>query len=318
MNKESIRTLVVGGTGFIGLHLVHLLHATTKRQIVVVGRRSQPPAALPTDVRYVCADAGKDDALLLSLLGEADEVIDLAYATVPKTSFDDPVHDILSNLPANVNMLQKASNFKLRRFLLVSSGGTVYGNSQQLPIDEKHPTNPVSPYGITKLAVEKYALMFHELKGLPVVIVRPGNPYGPHQFGDLTQGFIGAAMYAALNKQKITVFGEHGTVRDYIHIDDLCQGILAALDHGNPGDIFNIGTGVGHSNREVLEMLSSIINHEGYSLEIETLPARSFDVAANILGSARLTSASGWCARTSLDSGLRSTWDWVSTKKNKI
>ena len=245
-----------------------------------------------------------------------DEVIDLAYATVPKTSFDDPVHDILSNLPVTVNLLQQASTRKLRRFLLVSSGGTVYGNAHQLPINENHPNNPVSPYGITKLATEKYALMFHRLAGLPIVIARPSNPYGPNQFGNLAQGFIGAAMYAIAKKQAVALFGERGTVRDYIHIEDLCRGLLAALNSGMPGDIFNIGTGVGHDNRAVLDLLSTIVQSDGYAVEVEHHPERYFDVAENVLSAARLTYVSGWRASTTLENGLRDTWGWVRNQGN--
>jgi UDP-glucose 4-epimerase len=313
MSAPRMRTLVVGGAGFIGLHFVRLLSSEGRRQVVVAGRRALAPVDLPLGVQYVQADAG-NDAALIPLLEDVDEVVDLAYATVPKTSFDDPVHDVLSNLPATVNLLQKASGQKLRRFLLVSSGGTVYGNAQRLPIDENHPTDPVSPYGITKLAAEKYALMFHRIAGLPVVIVRPSNPYGPNQFGNLAQGFIGAAMYAAIRHRTVTVFGERGTVRDYIHVEDLCRGMLGALEHGNPGDIYNIGTGIGYDNRSVLDVLSAVVNPDGYSVEVETRSSRAFDVSTNVLSTARLTYVSGWRATTALENGLRATWEWVRTQ----
>lgn len=310
MADNIIRTLVVGGGGFIGSHLVQLLATDNRRFIVVAGRRSESPIGLPSNARYVCVDIASD-AALLPLLDDTDEVIDLAYASVPKTSFDDPVMDVLSNLPATVNLLSKSGCKKLRRLVLVSSGGTVYGNANYLPIDESHPTDPISPYGITKLAAEKYALMFHRIAKLPVVIVRPGNPYGTNQFGNLVQGFIGAAMYAAVNRQKVMVFGERGTVRDYIHIDDMCRGILAALEYGKPGGIFNIGTGFGYDNRAILDLLSEVIKPYGYELSAEYLPARSFDVSENVLSSARLTYISGWRPSISLEDGLAETWNWV-------
>lgn len=308
--KSIIRTLVVGGGGFIGSHLIQLLSEDSRRSIIVAGRRPYPSTTLPANVQYVSGDISNDVALM-PLLDNADEVIDLAYASVPKTSFDDPVTDVLSNLPATVNLLQKASSRNLRRLMLVSSGGTVYGSAKYLPIDESHPTDPISPYGITKLATEKYALMYHRLAELPVIIVRPGNPYGPNQFGNLAQGFIGAAMYAAIKKQKVMIFGERGTIRDYIHIDDMCLGMIAALEYGTPGDIFNIGTGFGYDNCGILDLLSEVIKPHGYDLFREHLPARSFDVAANVLSSARLTYLSGWRPSIALEDGLAKTWDWV-------
>jgi UDP-glucose 4-epimerase len=312
-SQIRLTTLIVGGGGFIGSHLAHHLARQGEREVIITGRSAVPRFPLPNSVSYIQGDAG-DVAFISKLLEKCDEVIDLAYATVPKTSFDDPVHDVLVNLPSSVVLLRQASQRKLRRFMLVSSGGTVYGNADYLPIDERHPTNPASPYGITKLALEKYALMFQRLEGLPVVIVRPGNPYGPNQFGKLAQGFVGAAMYAAMKGDHITVFGEQGTIRDYIHVDDLCRGIIAAMNKGLPGDVFNIGSGVGYNNLELLDVLKTIVEPDGFQVRIETRPARPFDVATNVLSTARLTFASGWQATIDLEAGLRQTWDWVRSR----
>src|SRR5208283_5085757 len=122
-----------------------------------------------------------DRSFLADLLKDVDEVVNLAYSTVPKTSFEDPVQDILSNLPSAVNLFLATSQSSVQRLVLVSSGGTVYGKAASLPIVETHPTNPISPYGITKLAIEKYAVMYHNHTGLPVVVLRPGNAFGEGQ-----------------------------------------------------------------------------------------------------------------------------------------
>ena len=313
-NQSGTRltTLVVGGGGFIGSHFVRLLQTRGDRNVIVVGRGPKPRFPLPDDALYVQGDAA-DPSFIGSLLERCDEVVDLAYATVPKTSFEDPVHDVLVNLPATVSLLLQASRCKLRRVLLVSSGGTVYGNAAYLPIDEMHPTNPVSPYGITKLAAEKYALLFHRLEDLPIVIVRPGNPYGPNQLGNLGQGFVGAAMFATLRRQPVSLFGERGTIRDYVFVEDLAEGLLAALDHGHVGEGYNIGSGLGLDNREVLEVLDSVARPYGFSVDVEVRPSRAFDVAANVLSSARLTYVSGWRPQTDFKVGLEKTWSWALT-----
>ncbi len=309
-HPPRIKTLVVGGGGFIGSHFVRLLANTGKREIMVTGRSPRPKFMLPETVRYVSGDVG-DISFIGELLNGCEELIDLAYATVPKTSFDDPVHDVLVNLPTTVSLLRQACNYPLRRLLLVSSGGTVYGNSMYLPVDEAHPTNPVSPYGITKLAAEKYALLYHRLAGLPVVIARPSNPYGPNQLGKLGQGFIGAAMFAILKREKVVVFGEHGTVRDYIYVEDLAEGLLAALEHGVVGEIYNVSTGIGVDNMSILKKLEAIVRASGFSVDCMNSPERSFDVAANVLSSARLTYISGWRAKTEFLTGLERTWTWA-------
>lgn len=306
----SLTSVVVGGGGFIGSHFVRLLVARGNRKVIVVGRSPAPRFPLPSEVDYIQGDAG-GVALNSRLLERCDEVVDLAYATVPKTSFEDPVHDVLANLPASVSLLRQASRCKLRRVLLVSSGGTVYGDAEYLPIDESHPTNPVSPYGITKLTLEKYAQMFHRLEGLPVVVVRPGNPFGPNQLGNLGQGFIGAATFATLARRPVSVFGERGTVRDYVFIDDLAEGLLAALEQGIVGETYNIGTGIGLDNRAVLDALDAVVRPSGYSVEIEVRPRRPFDVAANVLNPARMTYVTGWRPQTSFIDGLGQTWSWA-------
>lgn len=307
--------LIIGGGGFIGSHLVPMLlmlrdGAQCPRKIVVVGRNQHPRFALDRNVSYVQLDYLNSD-VLATLLDKCDELIDLAYATVPMTSFNDPVHDVISNLPFNVTLLKLASERKLRRFLFVSSGGTIYGNADYLPIDESHPTNPVSPYGITKLAIEKYGLMYHRLSGLPLIVVRPGNPYGPNQYGGLGQGFIATTLHQALVGRPVRLFGERGTIRDYIYVQDLAAGIVAALEHGELGATYNIGSGQGLDNREILVAIEACIRQDRLPLHIEVEPSRPFDVAANVLSSARLTYASGWRPKIGLEEGLERTWSWV-------
>lgn len=153
---------IIGGTGFIGAAVIKLL-ISQERKITVIGRSPFPIRSFPEGVRYIAGDYGDQD-FLIKVLRDVDEVINLAYSTVPKTSFENPVQDILNNLPVNVRLFEVVSTLPIRKLVLVSSGGTVYGKSRNKPITEEHPTNPISPYGITKLAIEKYALMFNELK----------------------------------------------------------------------------------------------------------------------------------------------------------
>jgi UDP-glucose 4-epimerase len=301
-----MKTLVIGGAGFIGSHVSSIL-VENGRMVTVLDRAPTPIRRLPETVKYLSGDYG-DKNLLQEVLASTDEVIDLAYTTVPKTSFENPAYDILSNLPQGVSLLEGAVQNGHCKVLLVSSGGTVYGVAQSLPITEDHPTNPVSPYGITKLTMEKYAWMFHTLHGLPVTVVRPGNAYGEGQFAFTGQGFIATAIQSILTGQKIEVFGEHGTVRDYLHVHDLALGILAALNFGEPGQAYNIGSGIGRNNRDILNILKPLAEIAGYPITVNFLPSRKFDVPANVLDCSKLKSISGWKPRVSLEDGLRQTW----------
>ena len=298
---------VIGGAGFIGSSVVEVLHGCNRR-ITVIGRSKAPLRPLPDAVRYISGDYG-DSAFLEKALQDIDEIIDLAYATVPKTSYDDPVRDILSNLPPAVKLFETACRLSIKKIVIISSGGTIYGKAQEIPIREDHPTNPISPYGITKLALEKYALMFHQLNDLPVVCVRPGNAYGERQQPFVGQGFIATAMANILNRQDIALFGETGTVRDYVYASDIANGIVTALERGTPGSCYNIGSGEGKSNRDVLNMILPMARSQGFDPRIKILPIRDFDVPVNILDSAKLRTETGWQPLISFDEGIKRTWE---------
>ena len=300
---------VVGGTGFIGGRVVRRLLAQG-RTVTVIGRSPGPSRPLPDEVRYV-SNAG-DEGLFKEVFSrdQVNEVIDLAYSSVPKTSYDDPVHDILNNLPNVVNMLAAASAADVDRFILVSSGGTVYGCTDTVPIQEAQPTDPISPYGITKLATEKYAGMYGSLEDLDVICLRPANAYGEGQRPFVQQGFVATAIASVLQGREIPLYGEHGTVRDYIHVDDVAGGIAAALEHGTRGACYNIGTGQGRSNRDVLDVIASLAEPAGFSMKIESLPARGFDVPVNILDSSKLSDDTGWRPDIPFADGLKRTWNW--------
>ena len=260
-------------------------------------------------MRYLAGDYG-DRFFLTGVLQGMEEVICLAYTTVPKTSFENPVDDILSNLPASVNLFESAVSLGIKKLVLVSSGGTVYGKSPELPILESHATNPISPYGITKLAIEKYALMYHEIAALPVVCVRPGNAYGDGQRPFLGQGFVATAMASLLQGREIILFGESGTIRDYVHVDDIAQGIIAALEHGTPGSCYNIGSGVGKSNRDVLNAIFPHARAAGLEPHVRTEPLRPFDVPANVLDCSKLKNETAWRPMVAFEEGIKRTWEW--------
>jgi UDP-glucose 4-epimerase len=308
-----MRCCVIGGAGFIGSHLLPLL-AAGGRALTVVGRRAAPARRLPPGVRYVAGDYG-DPVLLRQIMSQTDEVIDLAYATVPQTSYADPVFDIQANLPPSVSMLRSAADAGVRRVVLVSSGGTVYGAARALPIDEDHPTHPISPYGITKLTIEKYGLMFHRLAGLPVIIVRPGNAYGPGQTPGTGQGFVATAIAAILGGREVTIFGKEGTVRDYIHVADIASGIVSALERGEPGHCYNIGSGAGRSNLDVLKAIEPLAAGTSHRVALSFAAPRGFDVPANVLDSARLRKISGWMPRVPFDRGIGETWDFFTAAR---
>jgi UDP-glucose 4-epimerase len=308
MKSKSINTLVVGGAGYIGAHLVPQLIATGRR-VTVLGISPTPRYELPQGVVYVSGEFAQPD-LVSRILDIHQEVIHLAYATVPNTSFENPLEDLLQNLPPTVQLFSGVADRGIK-LVLVSSGGTVYGEAKELPIRETHPKNPISPYGVTKLTLENYAYLYAATHGLKFICVRPTNAYGVGQKPFVGQGFVATAIASAMCGLPINIFGERGTIRDYLYVSDLASGIVSALQHGRLSESYNLSSGIGLSNLDVVEKLRLLMIEMGCDFEVVFAPERTFDVKVNVLDSSKLHIDTGWMPVVDFNLGLNMTCDWL-------
>jgi UDP-glucose 4-epimerase len=310
--QPIVNTLVIGGAGYIGSHLVSQLVATG-RQITVLGRSVTPHYELPEDIDYIQGDFAQLE-LISQLLDTHQEVIHLAYATVPNTSFENPLADLLQNLQQTVQLFSEMAD-RGAKLILVSSGGMVYGEAEELPIRETHPTRPISPYGATKLTLESYAYLYAKTHGLQFICVRPSNAYGSGQRPFIGQGFIATAIESSLQGSPIKVFGPCGTIRDYLYVSDIASGIISALKHGRLSETYNIGSGIGLSNLDVIESITPLMREIGCQLLVEHQLERPFDVKANVLDSTKLQIDTGWRPQIGFLEGLVTTRDWLIGRK---
>ncbi len=301
-------TLVIGGAGFIGTHLVPGLLATG-RSVTILDKRGAAQRELPEGVSFVQGDFNSPE-IITELMECHEEVIHLAYGSVPNTSFDDPLADLLENLPPTLRLFQEAAA-KGCKVVFLSSGGTVYGEAIELPIPENHPAKPISPYGVTKLTLENYAHLYGVTHGLKYVCLRPANAYGPGQMPFAGQGFVATAMASAMRGDTVRIFGREGTIRDYIYVSDLVSGIVQALEKGRLWETYNIGSGQGRSNMDVIKAISRVLGEEERRAYVEHLPERSFDVKANVLDSTKLQRDTGWGGRVEFTEGLLRTYTWL-------
>jgi UDP-glucose 4-epimerase len=309
-NSNSMNTCIIGGHGFIGTHLVEELRKTG-RDITIVSR-GKTEFSNVTNVQ-VESVFNKN---LEALIPEMDEIVCLAYATKPKTSFDNPIKDIEENLAQTVHLFEIASKSKrLKKIIYVSSGGAIYGHTDDELITEDHATKPISPYGITKMAIEHYAHLYYTLYRLPIVIVRPSNAYGPGQMAKEGQGFIAYALQSVLRKQPIEIFGKEGTIRDYIYVTDLAKALQACLEKGTAGATYNAGLQHGYSNLDIVNVIKEITEEKGYEVTVKHTEARPFDVNRNVLNTSKIKSETGWEPKISIEEGLRTTLNWLSELK---
>lgn len=301
-----MRTLVVGGNGFIGSHLVEALRAAGDR-VRVLDRGPRRGDFDWSGIEYLQGEFSAAETLDEALIG-VDVVFHLASTSVPATSNADPLADIDGNLKGTVRLAQAMLDAGVRRIVYFSSGGTVYGNPMALPIPESHPTEPISSYGIVKLAVEKYLTMFAAQRGLSPLILRPSNPYGRRQSTSGVQGVIPAFLGKFMRDEPVQVWGDGENRRDYVHVSDLVAFASHASRAGATG-IFNVGSGQGHSLIDIISEMSTLL---GSPLRVEHLPGRPFDVREVVLDITKAHAQFGWRPRVSLPEGLAETWQWLS------
>lgn len=298
--------LVIGGNGFIGSHLVDVL-SRGGHKVRVFDRSPELFRSPLQDVEYRLHHFN-DSAALAEALDGVDIVFHLLSTTVPSTSNLDPVADIQSNLIGTVKLLQLMQQKGITRIVYLSSGGTVYGIPEMVPISESHPLQPICSYGVVKVAIENYLLMFQKLYGFRPVILRPSNPYGERQGHGGVQGVVGTFLRKVKADEEIEVWGDGSVVRDFIHVSDLAELCLKVSEHDACG-IFNVGSGVGYS---ILDILNAVERVTGKNLAPVFKPARSYDVPRVILDVSQATKVFGWKPRVELDDGVARTWRWMT------
>ena len=196
---------------------------------------------------------------MAAALKGVDVVVDLASSSNPGLGDVRLERDIQDNLLPHVRLIEAVQAAGVQRLVFVSSGGAVYGTPQYKPIDEAHPTNPISSYGIVKLSIEKYLAMFGVLHDLDYVILRVSNPFGPGQIVKKGQGLVPAILRAIVESEPLTVFGDGRAQRDYIYIEDLIDALeKAILLPGASRKVINIGSGEGRSICDIVAKIEEV------------------------------------------------------------
>ncbi|MEN8134420.1 MAG: NAD-dependent epimerase/dehydratase family protein [Thermodesulfobacteriota bacterium] len=301
-----MKTLVLGGTGFIGSYVVDRLLAGGHK--VRVFSRSQERFRSPlSEVDYRLADFNDIPALVEALSG-IDVVYHLISTTTPGTSNQDPIFDIQSNLAASVRLMQLIRDSGVRRLVYLSSGGTVYGIPEILPIPEEHPLRPICSYGIVKVAVENYLHMFQKLHGLDYVVIRASNPYGERQGHYGVQGVIGTFLNKILQGEELEIWGDGGLVRDFVYVKDLADLCVVAGESDKSG-VYNGGSGKGHSIEEVRGCVEQAV---GRKVSVKRRASRDFDVPRVVLDISKASRDFNWHPEMDLATGIKITWDDIA------
>ena len=296
--------LVTGATGFFGSHLLARLArdgcAVTGLDIAP-GRR---PA--PDGVELLACDVRDADALQRVMAQVRPQVVyHLAAQASVTVSMRDPAHDIDVNVTGSVRVAQAAIEAGVQRLVFVSTGGALYGEPQQLPVTEAATPAPLSVYGLSKLAAERYLAVMADAAGLDLSILRPANIYGPSQDPHGEAGVVAIFAAKMLRDDPVTIFGDGSQQRDYLYVDDAVDAVLLAAA-GEPATCL-IGSGTATSTLDVYRLVARFA---GYEREPVYEAERPGDIQRIALASQRAKQLWGWEPRLSLEDGFAATVDW--------
>lgn len=299
-----MRVLVLGGTGFIGSYVVEALQAAG-HEVRVLARGVPDQAERWAKVDCRTGNLSDRETLAAALEG-VEAVVHSASTTVVATAQSDPMTDVSGNLLGTLCLLEEMERGGVRRLVFLSSGGTVYGLPEVLPIPESHPLRPMASYCIVKAAIEAYVAE-RVRQGLVAVVIRVANPYGPRQKNLGIQGFIGTAMERLKRNGTLEIWGDGSVVRDYFHVRDLAGLCLRGVTATEAVTV-NAGSGMGLS---LLEILSALERATGRTITPIFRAARAVDLPVSVLDISRARQVFGWVPRIGLEEGLAETWDWV-------
>ena len=304
-----MRCLILGGAGFIGSHISDAL-VDRGFSVRVFDRPNISKINLRRcfgSIKFIEGDFNNEKDVTKALRN-IDIVIHLVSTTLPAPSNENPAYDVESNVIGSLKLLNLMIRQKVKKIIFASSGGTVYGIPEQIPIPESHPTNPICSYGISKLMIEKYLKLYNYLYGLEYAILRMGNPYGERQRTESVQGAVSVFLGRVLKKQPLNIWGDGAVARDYFYIGDLVAAFLRAIDSSQSTALYNIAGGHAFSLIEIVEQIKSIT---GKNIKVNFEKNRKLDVPINCLDIGLAKKELDWEPRVPIEEGISRTWQWL-------
>jgi UDP-glucose 4-epimerase len=306
-----MKILVTGGAGFIGSHLVdgfiHEGHDVVVIDNLLMGQMEN----LNKQAKFYLMDIRDATLCKVFELEKFDVVCHQAAQMDVRKSVADPLFDADVNVKGTLNLLQNCVEFGIKKVLFASTGGAIYGEQDVFPCDETHPTRPVSPYGITKLCVEKYLFYYANEFGLNHVILRYANVYGPRQNPHGEAGVVAIFTKKLLSGDQPVINGDGKQTRDYVYVADVVSANVCAL-HYPQNSIFNVGTAL---ESDVNEIFSHLNRLTGEKAKEHHGPPKGGEQRRSVISYEKAKRDMGWEPRMKLKEGLERT---VAFFKGKV
>ncbi|MFC1989487.1 SDR family oxidoreductase [Chloroflexota bacterium] len=307
------RILVTGGAGFIGSNIVDKI--SPKNKVTVLDNLSSGLLSnleKSKDVITFIKGDILDKGLLKDIVADVEYVFHLAASVGNIKSIEDPHFDMEVNVKGTINLLEACVDSNIKR-LVYSSSGAIFGEARYLPVDEDHPVNPESPYGVSKLAAEKYCFAFHKVHGLPVTALRYFNAYGPRQ-GSSGYANVIAIFFGKIREGKpLTVFGDGEQTRDFVYVGDIAKAnTLAATNQAAVGEVFHIATGQESSVNQMVDIIDQVSGRKNEVIHADFRVGEVKHSRANI---EKAQGVLGYSPEVSLREGLPLTWQEEMAEK---
>jgi len=304
MDEKLGTILLTGGLGQLGYFTY--LKLNCQYNICIVDDLSNAKVEPPEDVQFI--KKRLPDEEIFEKLPDIDFIIHLAAQISITKSIEKPIYDAYSNIYGTLDLLEYARKKNVKKFIYISSSGT-FGNPQYLPVDEKHPRNPISPYGLSKLVGENYVEMYNDLYGLNTVSLIPFNFYSPLQNeNDPYAGVIFKFLTAAKRGSNLTIFGDGRQTRDFINVKDVARALELALIKKTSSKSFNIGSGKATS---IVDLANMVLQISDKNLDITFQPAIKGEIKESYCSIEKAAKELDFSPEISLHDGLKDMYEKI-------
>jgi UDP-glucose 4-epimerase len=319
---DTFRALVTGGAGFIGSTLVDRLlnegHTVDVVDNLFTGSLANMAAANAASgnrFNFYQMDVRSPDLLDIMVRRQPEVVFHLAAQADVRVSVADPVLDADINIIGSLRVLEGARQAGTRKVVFASSGGTIYGSADRLPVDEEQPQRPLSPYGVAKKAVGDYLFAYQQLHGLSFAALALANVYGPRQNLHGEAGVV--AMFAGrlLAGQPCVIYGDGRQTRDFVYVDDVVDAFYRAASHSEPGLLCNIGTGTEIS---VNDLYAAMARNAGVIEPPVYASARPGEIQRSCLSHGLAALRLGWEPQTGIEEGTAAVLSWCRAQTQTL
>ena len=309
LSQYMAKILVTGGAGFIGSNLVDHLINQGHELVVVDDLSSGKKSYVNQQAKFYKLDIRSTKLEKIFSREKIEVVYHLAAQIDVRKSVADPAFDVDINIIGSLNLLENCRRFKVKKIIFSSTGGAIYGEAEEIPTTEYAPTYPVSPYGINKLAFEKYLNYYFQVHGLNYTILRFANVYGPRQFKGGEAGVIAIFIDNAVKGLESKQFGDGKQTRDFVYVDDVVRALVLAKDIDCRGEI-NIGLG---KEVNLLEIRQEIEAALGEPMKIKEEPGKVGEQRRSVLSRERAKAVLNWEPEIDLKEGIKRTIAWAKS-----